>query len=52
VELSDSKLYFVKTYVKASGGCSAPAAKNADEAIANLGQMKFRVFGKPGGCQT
>ena len=46
-ELSDSKLYVVKTYVKASGGCSAPAAKNADEAIANLGQMQFRVFGKP-----
>jgi sulfur-oxidizing protein SoxY len=50
-ELSDSKLYFAKTYVKASGGCSAPAAKNADEAIANLGQMKFRVFGKPSGAQ-
>jgi sulfur-oxidizing protein SoxY len=48
-ELSDRKLYFAKTYVKASGGCSAPAAKNADEAIANLGQMKFRVFGKPTG---
>ena len=40
-ELSDGKLYVVKTYVKASGGCSAPAAKNADEAIASLGQMKF-----------
>ena len=46
-ELSDGNLYVVKIYVKASGGCSAPAAKNADEAIANLGQMKFRVFGKP-----
>ena len=45
-ELSDSNLYVVKTYVKASGGCSAPAAKNAEEAIANLGQMRFRVFGK------
>ena len=33
-ELSDGKLYMVKTYVKASGGCSAPAAKNADEAKA------------------
>jgi sulfur-oxidizing protein SoxY len=43
-ELSDAKLYVVKTYVKASGGCSAPAAKNADEAIANLGQMKFNLF--------
>jgi sulfur-oxidizing protein SoxY len=46
-ELSDGKLYVVKTYVKAAGGCSAPAAKNADEAVANLGRMKFRVFGKP-----
>ena len=33
-ELSDGQLYVVKTYVKASGGCSAPAAKNADEAKA------------------
>ena len=37
-ELSDGKLYVVKTYVKASGGCSAPAAKNADEARASLGR--------------
>ncbi len=29
-------------YVKAAGGCSAPAAKNLDEASSNLGQMKFR----------
>ena len=46
-ELSDGKLYVAKTHVKASGGCSAPAAKNADEAIASLGQMKLRLFGKP-----
>src|SRR6185503_829846 len=46
-ELSDGQLYMVKTYVKASGGCSAPAAKNADEAAASIGQMKFRQFGKP-----
>ena len=45
-ELSDNKLYVVETFVKASGGCSAPAAKNADEAVANLGQMRFRVFGR------
>jgi sulfur-oxidizing protein SoxY len=45
-ELSDGQLYMVKTYVKASGGCAAPAAKNADEAVASLGQMKFRQFGK------
>jgi sulfur-oxidizing protein SoxY len=43
-ELSDDQLYVVKTYVKASGGCSAPAAKNADGAIASLGQMRLRQF--------
>ncbi len=40
-ELSDGKLYAVASYV-AAGGCSAPAQKNADEAKAGLGQMKFR----------
>ncbi|HVY58359.1 MAG TPA: quinoprotein dehydrogenase-associated SoxYZ-like carrier [Xanthobacteraceae bacterium] len=43
-ELSDGKAYVVKTYVKASGGCSAPAAKNPDQARAEIGQMKFRQF--------
>jgi sulfur-oxidizing protein SoxY len=43
-ELSDGKLYMVKTYVKASGGCSAPAGKNAEEARNRLGQMKYRQF--------
>jgi len=43
-ELSDGQLYVVKTYVKASGGCSAPAAKNADEAVASLGQIRIRQF--------
>src|SRR5947207_9355011 len=47
-ELSDGKLYMTKTYVKASGGCSAPAAKNADEAKARLGQMRYRQFAKRG----
>ncbi len=46
-ELSDGKLYATKTFVKASGGCSAPAAKNADEAKARLGQIRFRQFAKP-----
>jgi sulfur-oxidizing protein SoxY len=45
-ELSDGKLYMTKTFVKASGGCSAPAAKNADEAKNRLGQMKFRQFAR------
>jgi sulfur-oxidizing protein SoxY len=46
-ELSDGKLYMSKTYVKASGGCSAPAIKNAEEAKARLGQIRFRQFAKP-----
>ena len=45
-ELSDGKLYMIKTYEKASGGCSAPAAKNAEEAKNRLGQMKYREFAK------
>src|SRR3954463_11671326 len=47
-ELSDGQLYMVKTYVKASGGCSAPAAKVADEAKNRLGQMRYRQFAKAG----
>jgi sulfur-oxidizing protein SoxY len=47
-ELSDGKLYMTKTYVKASGGCSAPAAKNADEAKARLGRMRYRQFARSG----
>ena len=43
-ELSEGQLYVVSTFVKASGGCSAPMAKNSDEATANLGQMRFRHF--------
>jgi sulfur-oxidizing protein SoxY len=46
-ELSDGQLYVTKTYVKASGGCSAPAAKNAEEAKGRLGQMRFRQFARP-----
>jgi sulfur-oxidizing protein SoxY len=49
-ELNDGQLYMVKTFVKASGGCSAPAAKNADEAKTTLGQMRFRQFAKQDGA--
>lgn len=45
-ELSDGQLYVAKTHVKASGGCSAPAGKNADEAQARLGRMKYRQFAR------
>jgi sulfur-oxidizing protein SoxY len=48
-ETSDGKLYATTTYVKASGGCSAPTAKNAEQASANVGQMRFRQFTKSSG---
>jgi sulfur-oxidizing protein SoxY len=41
-QTNDGKLYMVSNYVKASGGCSAPAGKDAEAAKANLGKMRFR----------
>ena len=41
-ETNDGKLYMAAKYVKASGGCSAPAAKDADKALARLGKMKLK----------
>lgn len=32
-------------FVKASGGCSAPAGRPLDEALAGLGEMRLREFG-------
>jgi sulfur-oxidizing protein SoxY len=40
---NDGKLYMATNYVKASGGCSAPAGKDAVAARANLGKMRLRV---------
>ena len=44
-ETSDGKLHMVTRFVKASGGCSAPAGVDAAAAQASLGQMRFRVEG-------
>lgn len=43
-ETEDGKLYMVGRYVKASGGCSAPALKDLDEAANSVGKMKLRQF--------
>ncbi len=48
IETADGKLHMTTKYVKASGGCSAPADKDTDEALANLGKMQIRTFDKPG----
>jgi sulfur-oxidizing protein SoxY len=44
-ETSDGQLFGVTRFVKASGGCSAPAGGDAQAAQASLGQMRFRVEG-------
>jgi len=44
VETSDGTLHMTKAFVKASGGCSAPAPKDADAANADLGKMVVRSF--------
>ncbi len=49
-ETEDGALHMVKRYIKATGGCSAPASKNADEAMASLGQMRLRQYPAAGGA--
>ncbi|SDX90770.1 quinoprotein dehydrogenase-associated SoxYZ-like carrier [Citreimonas salinaria] len=39
-------LFMSGRFVKASGGCSAPARRDPQVALANMGQMKLRVFGE------
>ncbi len=41
-ETSDGKLYMASRFVKAAGGCSAPALKDREAALARLGQMKLK----------
>ncbi len=43
-EMNDGSLKMIKRYVKASGGCSAPALKDEDKSIAEMGQLKLRQF--------
>lgn len=55
-ETDDGELYMTKRFVKASGGCSAPAGKDMDAAMARIGKMKLRqseapVLGEPSPVQ-
>ena len=47
IETNDGKLHMATKFVKASGGCSAPASKDAEEALANLGKMRIKLFNSP-----
>ena len=51
-ETTDGRLYMTQDFVKAAGGCSAPAGSNDEEALRTLGQMRLRLLtdfapGKP-----
>lgn len=43
-ELDDGSLYVAERFVKASGGCSAPALKDQDAALAGLGELRLKRF--------
>lgn len=43
-EFEDGTLYQHARFVKASGGCSAPALKDQDAALAALGEVRLRRF--------
>jgi sulfur-oxidizing protein SoxY len=42
-ETNDGQLHMSRSFIKASGGCSAPAGSDADAAMAQLGRMKFSL---------
>lgn len=44
VETEDGSLYMDKRFVKAAGGCSAPALKDTDAALANAGKIILKTI--------
>jgi sulfur-oxidizing protein SoxY len=50
-EMTDGKLYAADRFVKAAGGCSAPAAKQEADAIP-IGTMRFRQFPQAEGADS
>ena len=56
-ELNNGDLHMAHRYVRASGGCSAPAGKDQEAALARLGRMKLRTesgvtVGRPARAQV
>jgi len=45
-ETNDGKLYLAKSFVRASGACSAPPPKSIGDSIANMGMMKMKTVGQ------
>ena len=47
VEMNDDSLHMTSRYLKASGGCSAPAGKDPAAALAGIGRMKLTLEQAP-----
>ncbi|MFN3623028.1 MAG: quinoprotein dehydrogenase-associated SoxYZ-like carrier [Hyphomicrobium sp.] len=47
LETADGKLHMATRFVRGAGGCSAPASKDADEALASLGKMQVKTATSP-----
>lgn len=47
IETNSGELHMTTKFVKAAGGCSAPALKDMDSALANIGKMKLRWITAP-----
>ena len=45
--LNDGSVHMATNFMRASGGCSAPAGKDMARAMKNLGKMKLNLRGKP-----
>lgn len=45
-ETRDGKLFSTQKFVKAAGGCSAPAGTDESEALKEMGRMKLRLLGE------
>src|SRR3954447_22813797 len=43
VESEDGRLFLAAVFVKAAGGCSAPASKSVADAASHLGDLKLKV---------
>ena len=41
-ETTDGSLHMTMRHVNGAGGCAAPSVKSMDEALANLGQIRYR----------
>lgn len=49
VETEDGTLHMATKFVKAAGGCSAPALKDTDAALADAGKMQIKLLADGGG---